>query len=149
METFAPTASLAAFRLLVAISVFNGWSLRNLDIITAFLNGDVDAEIYMGVPEGMNLDSKKYILKLRRSLYGLRQAPSLFVDDILLTGTDEGIEDFVKECSREFKTRDLGAPKLFLGIQIERRKDKLIIHQRNYIRRLLERFNAPGNPVAC
>ena len=185
METFAPTASLAAFRLLVAISVFNGWSLRNLDIITAFLNGDVDAEIYMGVPEGMNLNPKKFVLKLRRSLYVLRQAPRiwwermrkfllqsgfncchaepaifvrnyngrfvillLFVDDILLTGTDEGIEDFVKECSREFKTRDLGNPKLFLGIHIERRKDKVIIHQRNYIKRLLERFNAPRNPVA-
>ena len=63
----------AAFRFLIAISVFNGWSLRNLDIITAFLNGDVDAEVYMGILEGMNLDSKKYILKLRRSLYGLRQ----------------------------------------------------------------------------
>ena len=36
---------------------------------------------------------------------------------------------------------------MFLGIQIERRKDKLIIHQRNYIRRLLERFNAPENPL--
>ena len=77
----------------MAISVFNGWSLRNLDIITAFLNGDVDAEVYM-------------------------------------------------------ETRDLGNPKLFLGIQIERRKDKLIIHQRNYIRRLLERLNALENPVA-
>jgi hypothetical protein len=185
METFAPTASLAAFRLLVAISVFNGWSLRNLDIITAFLNGDVDTEIYMGVPEGMDLDPKKFILKLRRSLYGLKQAPRiwwermrnfllksgfhccesepaifvrndtetfvillLFVDDILLTGTDKGIEAFVVECSREFKTRDLGTPRLFLGIQIERYKDKIIIHQRNYISRLLERFNAPRDPVA-
>ena len=185
METFAPTASLAAFRLLVAISVFNGWSLRNLDIITAFLNGDVDTEIYMGVPEGMDLDPKKFVLKLRRSLYGLKQAPRiwwermrnfllksgfhccqaepaifvrndnngfvillLFVDDILLTGTDQGIEAFVKECSREFKTRDLGTPKLFLGIQIERNKGKVVIHQRNYIRRLLERFNAPETPVA-
>ena len=185
METFAPTASLAAFRLLVAISVFNGWSLRNLDIITAFLNGNVDTEIYMGVPEGMDIDPKKFVLKLRRSLYGLKQAPRiwwermrnfllksgfhcceaepaifvrnhnngfvillLFVDDILLTGTDQGIEAFVKECSREFKTRDLGTPKLFLGIQIERTKDKVIIHQRNYIKRLLERFNAPEAPVA-
>jgi hypothetical protein len=69
----------AAFRFLVAIFVFNGWSLRNLDIvITAFLNGDVDAEVYMGIPEGMNLDSKKYILKLRRSLYGLRQASRIW-----------------------------------------------------------------------
>ena len=185
METYAPTASLAAFRLLVAISVFNGWSLRNLDIITAFLNGDVDAELYMGIPEGMDLDPKKFVLKLRRSLYGLKQAPRiwwermrkfllqsgfhccdaepgifirnsdskfvillLFVDDILLTGTDEGIEDFVKECSREFKTRDLGTPKLFLGIHIERHKDKLVLHQRSYTKRILERFNAPGNPVA-
>jgi hypothetical protein len=37
METYAPTASLAAFYLLVAIAIFNGWSLHNLDIITAFL----------------------------------------------------------------------------------------------------------------
>jgi len=52
-----------------------------------------------------------------------------FVDDILLTGTDQGIETFVEERSREFKTRDLGTPKLLLGIQIECCKDKLIIHQ--------------------
>lgn len=52
----------------------------------------------------------------------------LFVDDIPLTGTDKGIETFVEECSREFKTRDLWTPRLFLGIQIERCKDKIIIH---------------------
>jgi len=186
METYAPTASLTTFRLLVAISVFNGWQLRNLDIITAFLNGDIDTDIYMGVPEGMDIDPRRYVLKLRRSLYGLKQAPRiwwekmrnfllskcgfhcceaeptlfirsrgncfvvllLFVDDILLTGTDQGIEDFVKECSREFKTRDLGTPRLFLGIQIERNGDKIIIYQQSYIRRLLERFNAPEAPVA-
>jgi hypothetical protein len=72
----------------------------------------------------------------------------LFVDDILLTGTDQGIDAFVKECCREFKTRDLGTPKLFLGIQIERNKNKIVIHQRNYIRRLLERFNVPETTVA-
>jgi hypothetical protein len=60
METYAPTASLAAFRLLVAIAVFNGWSLRNLD-----------SDVYVGIPEGMGLDPKRFVLKLRRSLYGL------------------------------------------------------------------------------
>jgi hypothetical protein len=76
METFAPTASLAAYRLLVATSIFffNGWSLRNLDIITTFnghteilLHGSIDIEaprkcvilLYMGVPEGMDLRSKE------------------------------------------------------------------------------------------
>ena len=74
METYAPTASLASFCLLVAIAVFNGWSLCN-DISTAFLYGDLNEDIYMGIPEGMGLDPKPYILKLRHSLYGLKQAP--------------------------------------------------------------------------
>jgi hypothetical protein len=72
METYALTVSLAAFYLLVAIAVFNGWSLRNLDIITAFLQGDIDSNIYMGIPEGMDLDPKQFVLKLCQSLYGLK-----------------------------------------------------------------------------
>jgi Reverse transcriptase (RNA-dependent DNA polymerase) len=78
METYAPTASLATFRLLVAISVFNGWQLRNLDIITSFLNGDIDTDVYMGVPEGMDVGPRHYVLKLRRSLYGLKQATRIW-----------------------------------------------------------------------
>lgn len=50
-------------------------------------------------------------------------------------------------CSRKYKTRDLGAPKLYPGIQIECGKDKVIL-QRNYVRRILDRFNAPINSVA-
>jgi hypothetical protein len=184
METYAPTASLAAFRLLVAIAVYNGWSLRNLDIITAFLNGSIDSEVYMGIPEGMDLDPTRYILKLRRSLYGLKQAPRiwwdrmttfllkagfyqcdveptifirshedkfmillLFVDDLLLTGDQKAIEDFVRECCNEFNTRDMGTPRLFLGIHIDYRDGKTILHQKAYIKRILERFNAPSNTV--
>jgi hypothetical protein len=47
METYAPTASLTAFRLLIAIAVFNSWSLRAINVITAFLNGDLDIEIWI------------------------------------------------------------------------------------------------------
>jgi hypothetical protein len=78
METYAPTASLAAFHLLVAITIFNGWSLRNLDIITAFLQGNIDAHVYMGIPEDMDLDPKRFVLKLHQSLYGLKQAPRIW-----------------------------------------------------------------------
>ena len=186
MEIYAPTASLALFCLLVAITVFNGWSLRNLDIITAFLYGDLTEDIYMGIPEGMGLDPKHYVLKLCCSLYGLKQAPQiwwerinsflvrirfhycdskpaiytrnhdgkfiillLFVDDILLTGnSDNGIEEFVKECFEEFKCRDLHYPKLFLRIHIEQCNDKVILHQRAYIEQILECFNTLMNPTA-
>jgi hypothetical protein len=62
--------------------VFNGWSLRNLDIITAFLQGDIDSDVYMGIPEGMGLDPKQFVLKLCRSLYGLKQAPRIWWERI-------------------------------------------------------------------
>ncbi|EED20849.1 hypothetical protein TSTA_080820 [Talaromyces stipitatus ATCC 10500] len=139
----------------------------------------------MGIPEGMDLDPKKYVLKLRWSLYGLKQAPRiwwdrmtlfllkagfyqcdaelaifirsldnkflillLFIDDILLTGDQDVIEEFIKECCNEFKTQDIGTPRRFLGIHIEHWNGKVILHQKAYIQRILERFNAPMNPVA-
>jgi hypothetical protein len=46
-----------------------------------------------------------------------------------------------------FTTKDLGNPRLFIGIQIEQRGSKVILHQR-YIRRVLERFDAPRDPMA-
>jgi hypothetical protein len=66
METYAPTASLAAFRLLVAVAVFNGWSIRILDIITAFLYGDIDSEVYRGFQMVVTGGNKKEILLVLR-----------------------------------------------------------------------------------
>jgi hypothetical protein len=72
----------------------------------------------------------------------------LFVDDIFVVGSSEGAEQFIRECSAVFKIRDLGTPKLFLGIQIERSKGGgALLHQANYTKRILERFNSPQNHI--
>ena len=53
----------------------NDLSLRQLDISTAFLNGDVNEEIYMDQPEGfIEEKSKDKVCKLSKSIYGLKQA---------------------------------------------------------------------------
>ena len=47
-----------------------------MDVKTAFLNGDLDEEIYMEQPEGfVLLGNEKKVCKLVKSLYGLKQAP--------------------------------------------------------------------------
>ena len=68
------------------------------------------------------------------------------MDDIILTGTDESIEQFVQERSRAFKTRDLENPRLSLGIQIEQRGNKVILYQRNYIGKSLSASIPPRIP---
>ena len=50
--------------------------LEQLDVKTAFLHGDLDEEIYMEQPEGFVQNrNKKFVCKLKKSLYDLRQSP--------------------------------------------------------------------------
>lgn len=50
METFAPVAKLNTIRVLLSLVANLDWELYQLDIKNAFLNGDLDEEVYMSVP---------------------------------------------------------------------------------------------------
>jgi hypothetical protein len=56
-----------------AIAVEKDWEIRQLDVKNAYLYGDLDEEIYMEVPLGMDVPKGK-ALHLRKALYGLKQA---------------------------------------------------------------------------
>eukprot|EP00963_Diacronema_lutheri_P001208 scaffold78_cov513-Pavlova_lutheri.AAC.1 len=72
-ETFAPVAKQSTLRLLWTLAAKRDWEVENIDIKTAFLNGDLDEEIYMDMPPGFQVDGK--VWKLKKTLYGLKQAP--------------------------------------------------------------------------
>eukprot|EP00963_Diacronema_lutheri_P000532 scaffold30_cov329-Pavlova_lutheri.AAC.1 len=72
-ETFAPVAKQSTLRILWTLAAKRDWKVENIDIKTAFLNGDLDEEIYMDMPLGFQLDGK--VWKLKKTLYGLKQAP--------------------------------------------------------------------------
>ena len=64
----------------------------------------------------------------------------LFVDDMLLAGDDALINWTVDQTSSHFRVNDLGPPTLFLGLQLDLRPDGIFVHQTNYARKLLNRF---------
>ncbi|KAH9722428.1 hypothetical protein KPL70_006731 [Citrus sinensis] len=75
-DTYAPVARLTSIRVLFAIASLNNLYVHQMDVKTAFLNGDLDEEIYMEQPEGFVLPgNEKKVCKLIKSLYGLKQAP--------------------------------------------------------------------------
>jgi hypothetical protein len=75
-NTFAPITRLEAIRILLAIVVFKGFKLYQMDVKNAFLNGFIQEEVYVRQPPGF--ESPKYpdrVYNLLKTLYGLKQAP--------------------------------------------------------------------------
>ncbi|CAN0884915.1 Retrovirus-related Pol polyprotein from transposon RE1, partial [Linum grandiflorum] len=75
-QTFSPVLKPATLRLLLGIAVSHSWPLHQLDISNAFLHGTLTEEVYMQQPVGfVDPEHPDYVCRLKKSLYGLRQAP--------------------------------------------------------------------------
>ncbi|RVW22351.1 Retrovirus-related Pol polyprotein from transposon TNT 1-94 [Vitis vinifera] len=74
-ETFSPVSTKDSFRIIMALVAHYDLELHQMDVKTAFLNGDIDETIYMVQPENfVPEDSKNMVCKLTKSIYGLKQA---------------------------------------------------------------------------
>lgn len=84
-ETFAPVARISSFRFLLALANQHNLLDHQMDVKTAFLNGKLNEEIYMEIPEGIKVTSDQ-VCKLNKALYGLKQAARCWYErfDIIL-----------------------------------------------------------------
>ncbi|GKV28764.1 hypothetical protein SLEP1_g37774 [Rubroshorea leprosula] len=73
-ETFAPVAKMVIVRTSLALASIKHWELHQLDVNNAFLQGDLHEEVYMKIPQGFTCNQSNKVCRLRKSLYGLRQA---------------------------------------------------------------------------
>ena len=73
-ETFAPTVRYSTIRIVLALAALEDLELCSVDISHAYLNGTLEEEIYMQQPEGFEVGGPDHVCRLRKSLYGLKQA---------------------------------------------------------------------------
>ena len=157
--------------MVLSIAVFNGWSLRQLDVQNAFLHGILDEEVYMRQPPGYEKQSmSQYVCKLDKALYGLKQTPRawnsrlsqklqdigfqaskadtslffykkgditifllIYVDDIIVTSSSsDAVDALIQDLKKDFALKDLGDLHYFLGIEVNKVSDGILLSQEKY-----------------
>ncbi|KAJ9547196.1 hypothetical protein OSB04_019739 [Centaurea solstitialis] len=99
-ETFSPVSSKDSFRTIMALVAHYDLELHQMDVKTAFLNGNIDETIYMTQPENFALgDSKSMVCRLKKSIYGLKQASRQWYLKLHQVITSFGYEvNLVEDC---------------------------------------------------
>ncbi|GJW89497.1 retrovirus-related pol polyprotein from transposon TNT 1-94 [Tanacetum coccineum] len=80
-ESFAPVVRLEAIRIFLAFAAHMNMVVYQMDVKTAFLNGNLREEVYVSQPNGfVDKDKPNHVYKLKKALYGLKQAPRAWYD---------------------------------------------------------------------
>ncbi|GJS68645.1 retrovirus-related pol polyprotein from transposon TNT 1-94 [Tanacetum coccineum] len=109
-ELFAPVARIEAIRIFISNATNKNMMIYQMDVKTAFLNGELKDEVYVSQPEGfVDQDNPSHVYKLKKALYGLKQASRAWT--LSLMDVDDGADDTHMRRKRNKLDEDLqGTP---------------------------------------
>ena len=74
-EVFSPVIRFSTLRTLLALANANNWEVHQMDVATAFLNAELDCDVFMEQPKGfVDAKNRDFVCKLKKGLYGLKQS---------------------------------------------------------------------------
>nr|GEU59817.1 retrovirus-related Pol polyprotein from transposon TNT 1-94 [Tanacetum cinerariifolium] len=80
-ESFAPVTRIKAIHIFVANAANKNMMIYQMDVKTAFLNGELKEEVYVPQPKGfVDHDNPSHVYKLKKAIYGLKQGPCAWYD---------------------------------------------------------------------
>ena len=177
VDLYVPIASKNAIRVVAALAARQELLIYQLDVKTAYINADLDREVYMTIPEGLE-GAEGGVLRLKKCLYGLRTSgnrwnnllnsdmeemgykrvqadPAIYVrehqgevsyvgiivDDVMIASKNETeYKRVLAGLSRKYKMTDEGLLEYYVGIEVEQKPGEIILRQRGYAKKVLERF---------
>lgn len=118
-EVFAPVVDSTSISLLLALSNQEDWELEQMDVVTAFLHGRLDEEVYMTIPPYMNIkgNSEGKVLKMLGALYGLKQSSNVWNKMFNNFMINAGFQQLKMDTC--IYTRGSGSNRIILGIHVD------------------------------
>nr|GFA27133.1 retrovirus-related Pol polyprotein from transposon TNT 1-94 [Tanacetum cinerariifolium] len=148
-EAFALIARLEAIRIFLAYVAHKNMVVYQIDVKTAFLNGNLREEVYVSQSDGfVDQDNPNHVYKLKKALYGLKQAPRAWYDMLssFLISQDfsKGLVDptlFIRRNGNDLLLMSMmGKISFFLGLQISQSPRGIFINQSKYALESLKKY---------
>ena len=122
-DTYSPVTRITSIRMIIAIAALRDLEIHQMDVKTAFLNGDLNEEIYMEQPEGFSAPGQENkVCKLVKSLYGLKQAPKQWHEKFDKAILSSGFK--INECDKCVYIKDTNDGYVILCLYVD---DMLIV----------------------
>ncbi|GAA0153411.1 transmembrane signal receptor [Lithospermum erythrorhizon] len=156
-QTFSPVIKPATIRIVLTLAVSNQWSIRQLDIKNAFLNGALQETIFMKQLLVLSIVIIPLMCVYSRNRCFVQSTSDhslfiyhhdghtlyflLYMDDIIFTGSSQKLlNSFITKLNTHFALTDLGELHYFLGIQVLKTSAGLLLSQRKYTYDLLQKY---------
>ncbi|GKA20307.1 retrovirus-related pol polyprotein from transposon TNT 1-94 [Tanacetum coccineum] len=154
-ESFAPVSRIEAISIFVANAAHKNMTIYQMDIKTAFLNGEHKEGVYVSQPEGfVDQDNPSHVYNLKNALYGLKQAPrawyNMLSSFLISQQFSKGAVDptlFTRHAGNDillmtikFKMSMMGQMSFFLGLQISQSPRGIFINQSKYVSEIVKKY---------
>ncbi|KAK6137892.1 hypothetical protein DH2020_028350 [Rehmannia glutinosa] len=117
-ETYSPVVKPCTIRLILTFAVTNNWTIQQIVVNNAFLNGTLKETVFMVQPEGFtNEIHPTHVCQLHKALYGLKQAPRGWFDELKTYVVSLGFRMSISDSSLFFKNQ--GGKHLFILVYVD------------------------------
>ncbi|GJZ75417.1 transposable element, partial [Tanacetum coccineum] len=150
-ETYSPVVDATTLKFLISLANVERLQMRLMDVVTVYLYGSLDSDIYMKILEGLKMPKACKSKPREISKTGFTII-AVYVDDSNIIGNLDEIEHTANLLKNKFEIKDLGITKFCLGLVIEHLSNGIFVHQSNYTDKIPKKFNMdkahlPSSPM--
>ncbi|GJW55869.1 retrovirus-related pol polyprotein from transposon TNT 1-94, partial [Tanacetum coccineum] len=142
-ESFAPVTRIKAIRLFIANAACQNMIIFQMDVKTAFLNGELNEVVYVSQPICRSRASYSCVPAKESSLWAKASSTYvIYVDDIIFASTNpKSCQLFAYEMNSTFQMSMIGQMSFFLGLQVSQNPRGIFINQSKYALEILKKYD--------